>query len=338
MTQSYDVVGIGNAIVDILAYVEPEFLEQFDLPLGGMTLTDAARAEKIYNAMGTATECSGGSVANTMASLADLELKVAYMGRVSNDAFGKIFTHDMKSVGVDFKSDPAKGGLPTAKCNVLVTHSTSDVGGVKKVERTMATFLGACTEFSKADLDAQSIAHAKVLYIEGYLWDQPKAIEAIEEAIKTAKDSGTKIAFSLSDTFCVDRHRDAFMALVKNDIDILFANEHEIESLLQTSDAKNTLFKLKDLCETVCMTMGEKGAYVLNKGDIHHVETDRISPEDIYDVTGAGDGFAAGFLYGYVKDWDADRSAKLGNRTAGKVIQYLGGRAMTRLTKLLETA
>jgi sugar/nucleoside kinase (ribokinase family) len=332
----YDVVGIGNAIVDILAYTDDAFLNKHDLVKGAMTLIDDKKAHELYEDMGTATECSGGSCANSLAGLSGLGSKTAFIGKVKEDQFGDIFSHDIRNVGVDFDTAPAKEGKETAHCLVLVTHDGESKIKGKNAERTMATYLGASTGITIDDIDPEVVRGGKVLYLEGYLWDFEPAVEACMKAINIAHDHGRKVAFTLSDPFCVDRHRDKFLKLVKNHVDILFANESEIKSLYEEQDLRKCLFKVGDDCEIAAITKGANGSMIIGANNsVYDCDAERV--DDVYDVTGAGDLYAAGFLYGYVNDLGHEKSAKLGSLAAAEVIKYLGARPLTDLSNLADS-
>lgn len=334
--KEFDVVGIGNAIVDILAYTTDEFLNTHALHKGSMTLVDEKKAQQLYKKMGTATECSGGSAANTITGLASLGASAAFIGRVKKDQMGDIFRHDMKSLGVHYSTPPATSGKPTAQCLVFVTHEgTSKIKG-KNAERTMATYLGASTQITKEDIDPEIIKNSKITYIEGYLWDEAKAKEAVREAIKIAHAHDRKVAFSLSDAFCVQRHKDEFLALLdEGHIDILFANEKEAAALSGEKDTRKQLFWFTGKCDVVALTRSEKGSYIITRGGyVHSIEAERV--DEVYDVTGAGDLYAAGVLYGIVTGMDLDKAGRLGALSAAEVVKYLGGRTLTKLSTLLE--
>jgi len=324
MQNKFDVVGIGSAIVDVLAMVDEGFLEKNALPKGGMDLVDEARSKALYAQLGQTKECSGGSVANTLAGIASLGGKPAFIGKVAKDQLGEIFSHDMKSVGVHFASSAATQGLSTATCMVCVTPDA---------QRTMATFLGACTQLTEADMDESVIAASQVLYIEGYQWDMPAAKAAIRKAIAMSKKHGKKVALTLSDTFCVHRFRDEFLELVSGEVDILFANESEILALSGADDFNVALKFIQGKCETVLITRSEKGSVVVTKELVEHVAGNRVT--ELVDTTGAGDLFAAGFLYGYTRGWANNDSAALGNKTAAQIITQLGARSMEPLASLI---
>ncbi len=330
----YDIVGVGNAIVDILAYTDDAFLAHHGLHKGAMTLVDIKRAKAIYKAMGTATECSGGSVANTMAGLASFGANVAFIGRIKEDAFGEIFKHDMVRSNVDFPVALAKKGKDTAHCLVLVTHEGESKVKAKNAERTMATYLGASIELSEEDIDPEVIKSAKITYLEGYLWDNAATRNAAMKAIHIAKEAGNKVGFTLSDPLCVGRHREAFIELVENHLDILFANEKEAKALFNEPDIRKILYKLHGKCEVVAVTRSAKGSIILVRDQgIFNVEAEKV--HDVYDVTGAGDLYASGFLYGYVRRLPWEQCGKLGSIAAAQVIQYLGGRPLVDLSKFL---
>jgi len=324
MTTHFDVTGIGNAIVDVLSFTGEEALAVHGLVKGSMTLVGEARSNALYTKMGQATECSGGSVANSLAGLASLGAQTAFIGKVRNDTLGGIFTHDMRAVGVHFASIPAIDGPSTANCLVYVTPDA---------QRTMATYIGACSNVSEADIDEDIIARSAITYIEGYLWDTENAKAAIRKAMQTARQAGRKIAFTLSDTFCVDRHRAAFLQMIKRDVDMLFANESEAKSLFQTDDMKKALDELRGLCPIATVTRGEEGSIVLTTQTTEVIPTTKLL--NIVDTTGAGDLYASGFLYGLTRGWDLVSCATLGNRCAGEIIQQLGARSHKKLAQLV---
>lgn len=324
MQNKFDVVGIGSAIVDVLAMVDDRFLSANDLRKGGMDLVDEARSKAIYDKLGQTKECSGGSVANTLAGIASLGGNPAFFGKVARDQLGEIFAHDMRSVGVHFASVPTNSGPATANCLICVTPDA---------QRTMATYLGACTQMSEADIDEPVIAASQVLYIEGYQWDMPEAKKAIRKAIAIAKKHKKKVALTLSDTFCVNRFRDEFMELVAEEIDILFANEEEITALTQQNYFDDAVKSIQGLCEVAALTRSEKGAVVVTKDSVENIVGERVS--NLVDTTGAGDLFAAGFLYGYTRGWSHNDSAILGNRSAARIITQLGARSQQPLSGLL---
>ncbi len=320
----YDVVGIGNAIVDVLSFVDDAFLNRNELAKGSMQLVDEARSKQLYAQMGQATECSGGSVANSLAGLASLGARTAFIGKIKDDQLGHIFTHDMHSVGVAFTSSAATDGPSTANCLVCVTPDA---------QRTMATYIGACCNVSEVDIDAQMISQSMVLYIEGYLWDTESAKAAIRRSMQIARDAGRKIAFTLSDKFCVDRHRQEFLDMIASDIDILFANESEVKSLYQTESIDEALAKLRGACEIAAVTRSEKGSVIMTANDIHDAPAQTV--HRVIDTTGAGDLYASGFLFGYTRGWDMGSCGMLGNCCAAEIIQQVGARSLRPLRELV---
>lgn len=323
-TPEFDVAGIGNAIVDVLSFSPDASLSANNLAKGSMQLVDEMRARALYTAMGQTTECSGGSVANSLAGLASLGAKTAFIGKVRADQLGTIFTHDMHAVGTTFTTKPLEIGPATASCLIYVTPDA---------QRTMATYIGACSHVSETDIDESIIANAAITYIEGYLWDMEKAKSAIRKAIRIAHDAGRKIAFTLSDTFCVDRHRAEFLALIENDIDILFANESEIKSLFETDHLQTALTRIQGKCDVVAITRSEKGSVVITEGNMEELPTEAV--QNVVDTTGAGDLYAAGFLFGMSRGWKLAACAQLGNRCAGEIITQLGARSMKPLHTLV---
>ena len=321
----FDVVGIGNAIVDVLAHAEDGFLDSHGLIKGAMSLIDAGQADKLYGEMAPALECSGGSAANTIAGLASLGGRSAFIGKVSDDQLGAIFRHDIQALGIAFDSEPARNSAPTARCLILVTPDA---------QRTMQTFLGACVELGPDDIDEQTIVDARVTYLEGYLWDPPKAKEAFVKAATTAGKAGRKVALSLSDPFCVDRHRDDFIDLVDNHVDVLFANEEEILSLYQVDSFDDALQKVRGHCEVAALTRGEKGAVVISGDEVHVLDAEPVG--GVVDTTGAGDAYAAGFLHGLTAGKGLDVCGRMGAIAAAEVIGHFGARPDVSLEKLVE--
>lgn len=333
--KTLDLIGIGNAIVDVIAYSNTDFLRKHNLALGGMSLVDIEESSKIYKEIGSATQCSGGSAANTLVGVAMLGGSTEFIGKVKNDQFGDIFRYSLTKENVIFDTDSATEGDPTGHCVVLVTEEPNPFNEDKKnVERTMATYLGASVTVSKEDVDPERIKQSKVLYFEGYLWDSPSAKEAIFYAIDIAKEHGTKVAFTLSDPFCVERHRDEFRTLVNDHVDILFANKDEITSLYQEPDLRKNIFRLQDKCDIAAITCGSQGSYVLVGEELHAV--DPIEVEHVFDVTGAGDLYAAGFLQAYIQGHSPELCGKYGTVCATEIIQYLGARAVNSLTDAVE--
>jgi len=319
----YDVVGIGNAIVDIIARCDDGFLSKHDLAKGFMRLIDAEEANRLYAAMGPAVERSGGSVANSIAGLASFGAKCGFIGRVAADQFGGIFRHDIRSLGVAYETLPATDGAPTARCLILVTPDG---------ERTMNTFLGASVDFTPEDLDTAMIGGAKIVYLEGYLFDREEAKAAFRTAAQMAKASGAKVALSLSDAFCVDRHRADFRALVRDGADIVFANEKEITSLYQVNSFEEAAAAALQDCEMAVLTRSEAGSMIVAAGETIEIPADPVS--EVVDLTGAGDLYAAGFLYGLTQGAALPACGRLGSLAAAEVITHIGARPERALRKL----
>ncbi|MPY73137.1 MAG: adenosine kinase [Alphaproteobacteria bacterium] len=321
----YDLVGIGNALVDVVAQTDDAFIAASGFAKGSMTLVDAAAADALYRRMPAGIEASGGSCANTMAGFASLGGRGAYIGKVSDDQFGGVFRHDMRAIGCDFDTPAADGGPPTGRCLVLVTPDA---------QRTMCTHLGAACTLAPGDLDRAVLRNAKVVYMEGYLFDQPAAQQAFAEAAEIVHDAGGEVSVTLSDGFCVDRHRAAFRHLVEEHIDILFANEVEIRSLYQADGFDDALRQVRGQCRVACLTRSEKGAVVVSGEEMHIVEAEPVGA--VIDTTGAGDQFAAGFLYGYTRNMSLDRCARIGAVAAAEVIQHYGARPAADLRALVK--
>ena len=325
MTDSrYDVLGIGNAIVDVLAHADEQFLKDNGLAKGAMTLIDADAADGLYDAMGSGIECSGGSAANTVAGLASLGGRAAFIGKVRDDQLGAVFRRDIRAVGVDFDSRLAADGVSTARCLIFITPDA---------QRTMQTFLGACVDLGPDDIDEAVVAAADITYLEGYLWDPPAAKEAFIKASRAAATAGRRVSLSLSDPFCVGRHRDSFVDLVDNHVDILFANEEEIISLYQAQDFDSALQRVRDHCAIAALTRGEKGSVIVAGDEVHVIDAEPI--DQLVDTTGAGDAYAAGFLFGLTQGHDLARCAHLGGAAAAKIIGHMGARPDTPLKDLL---
>jgi sugar/nucleoside kinase (ribokinase family) len=320
---SFAVVGIGNAIVDIIAHAEESFLVARGMVKGGMALIDEARAESLYASMPPAMEMSGGSAANTIAGLASLGSRVGYIGKVRDDLLGKVFRHDMIAAGVTFPTPAAAEGPATARCLILVTPDA---------QRTMNTFLGACVGLGPDDIDTDLIRAAEVTYLEGYLYDPPQAQQAFHLAADIAHAAGRKVALSLSDSFCVDRHRDAFHRLVGDHVDVLFANEAEITALFQT-DFRTAIAAVRGLAEIVAVTRGPDGCVVVTADDVIQIPAAPVAR--VVDTTGAGDLFAAGFLRGLTQTRSLGDCAKLGGICAAEIISHYGARPETPLAGLV---
>ncbi len=325
-TLRYDVLGIGNAIVDVLARADDAFIVKHGMAKGGMALIDGKRAEAIYDAMGPAVEVSGGSAANTTVGVASLGARAAFVGKVKDDEFGRTFAHDIRASGVAFETPPASDGPATARCYILVTPDG---------ERTMNTYLGAAQDLHPNDIDPDAIAAAAITYLEGYLWDPPHAKEAFLKAAKIAHDAGRSVALTLSDAFCVDRYRAEFLELIRNGtVDILFANERELHSLYQTSDFDSAVNALRTEAPLGIVTRSDQGCLIVTREQTDAV---RAWPVDkVVDATGAGDLFAAGFLVGLSRGADHRNSARLGALAAAEVIQHMGARPEASLKALAE--
>lgn len=320
----YDVVAIGNAIVDVLAFSDDRFIEEQAMRKGTMQLIDDSRAESLYWAMGQATEVSGGSAANTLAGMADLGAKTAFIGKVNSDELGRIFRHDMNAIGVEFKTPEATNGVPTARCLIVVTPDG---------QRTMNTFLGAAGEIHVADVDVELIQQAKILYGEGYMWDREVTKTALRHAFAAARAAGTKIAFTLSDVFCVERSREDYLAMIKNDFDILFCNHDEARALYPNKSFDEILNALQGQCEIIAVTCGSQGSIILTPQA--RVDVAAVPVASVVDTTGAGDLYAAGFLYGLTQGKRLSECGQLGSACASDIITHLGARAQKPLKRLL---
>jgi len=324
---AYDVVGIGNAIVDVIARADETFLGRQGFAKGAMTLIDAARADDLYGSMGPATESSGGSAGNTMAGLASLGGKGAYIGKVRDDLLGEVFRHDITAIGVRFDTPAATDGPGTARCLIMVTEDG---------QRTMATYLGACVELGPDDIDPAMVAAAAVTYLEGYLFDPPPAQAAFRKAAALAHASGRRVALSLSDPFCVGRHRAAFRELVAGEVDILFANEAEICSLYETEDFDSAAAAVRGHVEIAALTRSEQGSVILGGGAAHKVAAAPVAR--VIDSTGAGDLYAAGFLYGLTRGLPLPKCGAIGSLCAAEIISHVGARPETSLAQLAAAA
>lgn len=320
----FDVVGIGNAIVDVLAQASDDFLREHGQAKGSMVLIDTDTADRLYSQLqslpGGCLERSGGSAGNTMAGLSSLGARGAYIGKVADDELGHAFTRDMQQSGTAFDSRPLMNGAPTARCMVMVTPDA---------QRTMATYLGACVELGPEDVDDALIGKSSVTYLEGYLWDKPRAKEAFVKAARLAHEAGRKVALSLSDAFCVDRHRVEFLDLVANHVDILFANEAELLSLYQRDTFEQAVQHASEHCEIAAVTRSERGSVVIARHDAHDVPAHAVTK--LVDTTGAGDLYAAGFLFGYTRGRSLVDCARIGALAAAEVISHYGARPEVRL-------
>jgi sugar/nucleoside kinase (ribokinase family) len=324
MTVALDVVGIGNALVDVLDHKPHDFIDRHDLARGTMTLIDEERAHHLYRAMEPAVEMSGGSAANTMVGIASLGGSAAYIGRVRDDDLGKVFAEDLRATGVEFSVPPASHGPATGRCVIVVTPDA---------QRTMNTYLGASTDLAPEDVDPDLIARAKLVYLEGYLWDRPSAMEAFREAARLAHAAGRQVALTLSDPFCVDRHRDSFVELIDGAVDVLFANEEEITSLFEVSDFEAALELVRGRVSVAALTCGAKGSVIVSGSRIDTVDP---FPVPVLDTTGAGDMYAAGFLHGLAQGWDLPACGRLGSAAAARIIAQTGARPRGTLAPLID--
>ncbi len=318
------VLAIGNAIVDVLARVDNDFLDEHGMTKGSMTLIDGGRAEQLYGAMGPTVEMSGGSAANTAAGIASLGGNVQFIGRVRNDPLGQSFIRDIRGLGVRYDVPPASEGPSTARCLILVTPDA---------QRTMNTYLGASIDLTPEDIEPVAVSRAEIVYLEGYLWDQPQAKDAMRKAIRLAHDAGRRVALTLSDSFCVDRHRAEFLHLAEHHVDILFANEAEIKSLYQVGDFDSALQQAREHVDIAALTRSEKGSVILAGEEVHII--DAVPNVNVIDTTGAGDLYAAGFLYGLTHDFDLHAAGQLGALCAAEVIAQIGPRPQSPLKPLI---
>jgi sugar/nucleoside kinase (ribokinase family) len=320
MTGQIDVLTIGNAIVDVIAKVDEAFITREALVKGSMNLIEEERAETLYSHMGPATETSGGSAGNTAAGVASFGGKAAYFGKVRNDQLGGIYRHDMRAIGVDFDTPAAIDGPATARSFILVTPDG---------ERTMNTYLGACVNLDERDVDAEIVKSSTVTYMEGYLYDKPAAMAAFRLAAKISQEAGRLTSITLSDSFCVERHRDDFLDLIRNSIDIVFANETEIKALYKTKNFSGAVEAARKDCPLVVVTRSEKGSVIVRGTDTIEVPAHPV--KTIVDATGAGDLFAAGFLFGHTTGRPLAQCARLGSLAAAEVISHVGPRPEVNL-------
>jgi sugar/nucleoside kinase (ribokinase family) len=326
MTQTrLDVVGIGNAIVDVIAHAEEDFLAREALVKGTMTLIDAPRADALYQVMGPAIEASGGSASNTMAGIASLGGKGAYIGKVRDDFLGQVFRHDIIAIGVRFETAAATSGPGTARCLILVTPDG---------QRTMNTYLGACVDLGPDDIDTEIVAAAGITYLEGYLFDPPQAQNAFRKAAAVAHAAGRQVALSFSDPFCVERHRAAFRDLVDGHVDILFANEAEICSLYETDDFAAAATAVRGHVAIAVLTRGAAGSVILASGTEHRIAAAPVAR--VVDTTGAGDLYASGFLYGLTRGLPLPICGEIGSLCAAEIISHVGARPEVKLSELVD--
>jgi sugar/nucleoside kinase (ribokinase family) len=319
----YDVAAIGNAIVDIIGRCDDAFLARHGAPKGHMRLVEAEAAEALYGAMGPAVEISGGSAANTVVGVASLGGRAAFIGKVADDELGRIFAHDIRAAGVTFPSRPARGGKPTARSLILVTPDG---------ERTMSTFLGVSPELDRGEVDADTVRAAGIVYLEGYLFDRPQAKAAMRQAAELAAKAGRKVALTLSDGFCVDRHRPEFLELIRTRIDILIANESEITSLYQTASFDEAVRRVTADTRLAALTRSAKGSVIVSGEGSVTISVEPVAR--VVDTTGAGDLYAAGFLYGIASGRDLAMAGRLGSLAAAEVIGHIGARPEVELATL----
>jgi len=313
--KKYDIVGIGNAIVDLIAEVDDSYLEKNSINKGSMSLIDYDVANRIGNEVDIVKTIPGGSVANSIVCIAQQNLKTVFIGKVNQDELGEKFAKGLAEENVEFKITKSLANKHTARCIILVSTDA---------ERTMNTYLGVSQELTEEDIDLNIIEESSILYLEGYLWDLDNAKKAIKKSISTAINSETKIAFSISDAFCVDRFREEFIDLVNNSADIIFANESEIKSLFETNELNDAIKKCQDTKKIFAVTLGDKGAKIIYKNEVVDIKAEVI--DKLVDTTGAGDLFAAGFLAEYLKTQDLESSGKQGVKMASIIIQQFGAR------------
>jgi sugar/nucleoside kinase (ribokinase family) len=321
---SLDVVGIGNAIVDVIARADDRLLVEQGVVKGAMNLIDSTEAEDLYAAMGPGIEISGGSAANTIVGISSMGGSGAYIGKVKNDVLGSVFSHDIRAAGVQFETPRAEDGPPTARSLILVTPDA---------QRSMNTYLGACVELGPEDVAAEWVSNAQVTYLEGYLWDPPAAKEAFRRAVDIAHGAGRRVALSLSDSFCVERYRAEFEDFVEHSVDILFANEEEIMALYQADTFDAALQEVRAKCEIAALTRGSQGSVIVSVDEVHIIDPERVG--EVVDTTGAGDLFAAGFLFGLTGGRDLGSCGRLGGIAAAEIISHLGARPEADLQQLI---
>lgn len=322
----YDVLGIGNAIVDVLSFSDDKFIDDFGLRKSTMILIDEERADVLYKNMGPAAEVSGGSAANTLAGIASLGGTAAFIGKVRNDQLGNIFTHDMRATGVHYTTPPATEGKATARCLIFVTPDA---------QRTMNTYIGACSTLDDSDVVEEEIAAAAITYIEGYMWYEPSTKDAIRKAMRLAKKHGRKVAFTPSDVFCIENHHQEFLDLIQ-DCDLVFANEEEVKTLYKKDSFEEAAEAIRGICDIAVITRSEKGSVIVTAQETIAVPAAPVAK--VVDTTGAGDLYAAGFMYGLQRGWDLKACAELGGKCAAKIIQHMGARTLKPLSDLVEAA
>lgn len=319
----FDVAGIGNALVDVIAHADDDFLDTQELVKGSMTLIETDRAVELYGALDGAVEMSGGSAANTMCGVSSFGGRAAYIGKVNADDLGDVFGHDMRAVGVAFHGGGVEHGTPTGRCVIVVTPDA---------ERTMNTYLGVSSFLNSNDVDDDAIADSSVLYMEGYLFDRDDAKAAFRHAAQIAHDNGRTVSLTLSDSFCVDRHRDDFRALVADEVDLLFGNEDELLALYEVDSFDDAVAALRSECALAAITRGAAGCVVITADEV--IEVDAVPVERVLDTTGAGDLFASGFLFGLTSGADLAECGRLGSVAAAEVISHVGPRPLVELHTL----
>jgi sugar/nucleoside kinase (ribokinase family) len=320
----FDVVGVGNALVDVISHADDRFIDTHELVKGSMTLVDTDRALQLYRALGSAVEMSGGSAANTMCGIASLGGRAAYIGKVSDDDLGTVFGHDLRAVGVQFRPGRPDGDTPTGRCIIVVTPDA---------ERTMNTYLGVSSLLCIDDIDEAAIAAGAVLYMEGYLYDRDEAKAAFRHAAQVAHRHGRLVSLTLSDSFCVDRHRTDFRALVADEVDLLFGNEHELVSLYEVATLDEAIERVQQDCQLAVVTVGARGCLVVTPDGVLHAPAEPV--DKVLDTTGAGDLFAAGFLFGYTRSMSLAECARIGSIAAAEVISHVGPRPLVELQTLI---
>jgi sugar/nucleoside kinase (ribokinase family) len=320
----FDVVGIGNALVDVIAHAPDSFIEAHGLVKGWMDLIDTDRAVQLYQALGSAVEMSGGSAANTMCGVASFGGNAAYIGKVNQDELGRVFGHDLLAVGVQFRAGAYDNEVPTGRCIIVVTPDA---------ERTMNTYLGASSLLTPTDVDDRAVIDGKVLYMEGYLYDRPEAKQAFRHAARIAHSAGRMVSLTLSDSFCVERHRDDFLSLVDDEVDLLFGNEAELKSLYQTDSFEASVAALREQCRLAAITVGAKGSIIVTPDELIQVPV--VPVRKVIDTTGAGDLYASGFLYGLTQGRPLAECGQLGSIAAAEVISHVGPRPLVELRTLV---
>ncbi len=320
-----DVIGIGNAIVDIISTVDDDFLKSNNFQKGSMNLINLEDSKKILTQCKIIKQVSGGSAANTIVSLANLGNKVEFIGRVKDDSFGNFFSKDIKKSGTQFNQKNVESKASSAHSIVLITPDA---------QRTMCTYLGASVEFSPSDISANSIKNSKFLYLEGYLWDSDLAKKAFIQAAKLAKSFDTKIILTLSDSFCVERHRESFIHLIKDYIDILFCNKGELISLFKGKDIEDCKNKITSICDLSVITLGDKGSLIVDKNETKVIKA--FCSGEVIDTTGAGDIYAGGFIHGLINKYSLSESGNIGSLCAGHIVTQIGSRSQINLSTLIE--